>query len=123
MSNGPLAGLTIVFTGKMKQTRGAMEVDAQRLGAYTLPRVTAGTSWLVTGQRVGKTKLNAAKRFGTRMLTEVEYEREVRRHVAAFNAAKVDPDPAPEPPVVEPVERAPAPEWAKTVRTRRSLGF
>lgn len=123
MSNGPLAGLTIVFTGKMKQTRAEMEVDAQRLGAYTQPRVTTGTSWLVTGARVGRTKLDAAQRYGTRMLTEAEYEQEVRRHVAAFNAGQVDPDPVPEPIGGEAVERAAAPEWAKTVRTRRSLGF
>jgi BRCT domain type II-containing protein len=123
MNTGPLAGQTIVFTGKMKKTRFEMEVDAQRLGAYTLPRVTRRTTILVTGTRPGKTKLNAAQRFGTRMLTEAELEQEVRRRVAAFKAASVDPDPEPERTAVEPAERAPAPEWAKTVRTRRSLGF
>lgn len=119
MSNGPLAGLTIVFTGTMKQTRSAMEIDAQRMGAYTEPRVTTRTSMLVTGKRPGKTKLNAAQRYGTRMLTEAEYEQAIQTHKATLNAVQADSVPE----VPEPVERAPAPEWAKNIRTRRSLGF
>ena len=119
MNTGPLAGQTIVFTGAMKKTRFEMESDAHRLGAYTEPRVTRRTTILVTGKRPGKTKLNAAQSYGTETLTEAEYERAIQTQTAALNAANAHPEPV----VEEPAERPPEPEWAKNVRTARSLNF
>ncbi|MDA9556267.1 DNA ligase [Vibrio sp.] len=73
-SDSPIAGTIVVFTGSMQQgSRGDMEKHAKSLGAKVAKSVTGKTTYLVTGERVGEAKTNAAKEKGVQVLTEQEY--------------------------------------------------
>lgn len=69
-----IRGLNLVFTGKMQQNRNAMSAKAESLGANVQNGVSGTTDYLVIGENVGATKLNAAKAKGTKIITEAEYE-------------------------------------------------
>ena len=123
MSAKPLEGMTIVFTGRMQKARADMEAEAHRLGGYTQPNVTSRTNWLVTGTRVGATKMNAAQRWGTRTLTVSEYQEEVRARQTAALEEEAKRAEAETPIVAAVTERKQEPDWATSVRTSRSLRF
>lgn len=63
----------VVFTGKLSRDRARMEVEAQQLGFIVDKKVVAGIHYLVVGQRPGKTKMQAAQRFGVKQISEAEY--------------------------------------------------
>ncbi|MGK0270570.1 MAG: DNA ligase (NAD+) [Cocleimonas sp.] len=70
----PIFGKIIVFTGSMTQgTRGDMEKEAKALGAKVAKSVTGKTSLLVTGDKVGANKINAARDKGVQVLSELDY--------------------------------------------------
>ena len=72
--DNPISGKLIVFTGSMEHgSRKDMEKQAKELGAQIGKSVTSKTSILVTGLKVGTTKINAAKEKGIEVLTEEEY--------------------------------------------------
>ena len=72
--DSPIAGTVVVFTGAMQQgSRSDMEKQAKSLGAKVAKSVTGKTTYLVTGEKVGETKINAAKDKGVTVLTEQEY--------------------------------------------------
>lgn len=74
LSNSPLFGKQVVFTGTMVQgSRGDMEKQAKTLGAKVAKSVTSHTTFLVTGEKVGATKINAAKEKGVQVISEAEY--------------------------------------------------
>lgn len=73
-SGSPIAGKVVVFTGSMQQgSRSDMEKQAKALGAKVAKSVTGNTNYLVTGEKVGETKINAARDKGVEVLTEQEY--------------------------------------------------
>ncbi|MDC0602348.1 DNA ligase [Aliiglaciecola sp.] len=73
-SDSPIAGAVIVFTGAMQQgSRSDMEKHAKLLGAKVAKSVTGKTTYLVTGEKVGETKINAARDKGVSVLTEQAY--------------------------------------------------
>lgn len=73
-SDSPIAGAVVVFTGSMQQgSRSDMEKQAKALGANVAKSVTGKTTYLVTGDKVGETKINAARDKGVKVLTEQEY--------------------------------------------------
>ncbi|SEL83652.1 DNA ligase (NAD+) [Colwellia chukchiensis] len=73
-SSSPIAGTVIVFTGAMQQgSRGDMEKQAKSLGAKVAKSVTGKTTYLVTGEKVGETKIKAAEDKGVSVLTEQAY--------------------------------------------------
>ena len=73
-SDSPIAGAVVVFTGSMQQgSRDDMEKNAKALGAKVAKSVTGKTTYLVTGDKVGETKINAARDKGVKVLTEHEY--------------------------------------------------
>ncbi|RZQ53743.1 DNA ligase [Pseudoalteromonas phenolica] len=73
-SDSPIAGAVVVFTGSMQQgSRGDMEKHAKSLGAKVAKSVTGKTTYLVTGEKVGETKINDARDKGVKVLTEQEY--------------------------------------------------
>ena len=73
-ASSPVVGAVVVFTGSMQQgSRGDMEKHAKSLGAKVAKSVTGKTTYLVTGEKVGETKINAAKDRGVQVLTEQEY--------------------------------------------------
>ncbi len=70
----PLAGKLIVFTGTMVQgSRDDMKKQAKELGAKVGTSVTSKTDYLVTGNKVGETKLQDARSKGVKIITEAEY--------------------------------------------------
>ncbi len=72
--DSPIAGAIVVFTGSMQQgSRDDMERHAKALGAKVANSVTGKTTYLVTGEKVGETKINAARDKGVKVLTEQEY--------------------------------------------------
>ncbi|MDO7415691.1 BRCT domain-containing protein [Acinetobacter baumannii] len=73
-SDSPIAGAVVVFTGSMQQgSRTDMEKQAKALGANVAKSVTSKTTYLVTGDKVGETKIKAARDKGVNVLTEQEY--------------------------------------------------
>jgi DNA ligase (NAD+) len=72
--SSPIAGSVIVFTGTMLQdSREDMKKRAKLLHAKVSSSVTAKTTYLVTGTKVGEKKINAAREKGVQILTEQEY--------------------------------------------------
>lgn len=70
----PLAGKTLVFTGTMQHgSRDAMKKEAKAFGAKVASSVTGKTDYLIIGEKVGQTKLDAAQQKGVKILTEQEY--------------------------------------------------
>ena len=70
----PIFGKIIVFTGSMAQgSRGDMEKEAKTLGAKVAKSVTGKTSLLVTGDKVGANKINAARDKGVQVISELDY--------------------------------------------------
>ncbi|MDH5388152.1 MAG: DNA ligase [Gammaproteobacteria bacterium] len=70
----PVAGKQIVFTGSMLHgKRPEMQAEAKKLGAKVASSVTGKTDYLVTGEKVGMTKIAAAEAKGVKVLTEDEY--------------------------------------------------
>lgn len=71
---GLLIGKTVVFTGTMLQgSREAMQKQAKLLGAKVASAVSSQTDFLVTGEKVGATKIEAARNNGVTILTEQQY--------------------------------------------------
>ncbi len=72
----PVAGKGIVFTGKMKGgSREEMQEEARRLGARVQSAVSGRTDYLVCGEKVGRAKLDKARRLGVTIMTEAQYRR------------------------------------------------
>ena len=72
--SSPISGAIIVFTGTMIEgSRSDMEKKAKALGAKVGKSVTSKTTYLVTGDKVGETKINAAKDKGVKVLSEQQY--------------------------------------------------
>ncbi len=63
----------IVFTGAMALSRSDLTKQAKSFGIMVSPSVSSKTDYLVIGDNVGQSKLNAAKAKNTKILTEEEY--------------------------------------------------
>jgi len=72
-SSHPLYNKKIVFTGKMSQPRSDLQKQAKSLGIKVSGSVNSKTDYLVIGDKVGATKLNAAKKQGVVILQEADY--------------------------------------------------
>ncbi len=74
LSDSPIAGKGIVFSGKMVHgSRQAMQTEAAALGARVLTAVSGTTDYLVCGENVGATKKTKAEKLGVTLLTEEQY--------------------------------------------------
>ena len=69
----PLSNKKIVFTGKMSGSREAMKKQAKLLGIQVMVGVSAKTDYLVIGEKVGQKKIESAKKFDVKILTEASY--------------------------------------------------
>lgn len=69
----PISGQGIVFTGKMSESRAAMEAGARALGAKVQSAVSGNTQILVHGEDVGEKKMEKARRIGVRIISEAAY--------------------------------------------------
>lgn len=73
-ANSAIAGKLIVFTGSMSQgSRSDMEKEAKSLGAKIGKSVSGKTDYLVTGEKVGESKINAARDKGVTVISEKDY--------------------------------------------------
>lgn len=74
MVQSPIAGMNVVFTGKMEGgSRETMQAQARRLGANVQSSVGSSTDLLICGEKVGVSKLDKASRLDVRILSEAEY--------------------------------------------------
>jgi DNA ligase (NAD+) len=72
--SGPLAGLTIVVTGRLERhSRGQIEQRIKELGGAVGDSVSKKTSYLLAGEDAGA-KLDKAKKLGTSIINEDEFE-------------------------------------------------
>jgi len=79
VTTGPLTGLSFCVTGVLSRKREEIHADIKNAGGSVKDRVTQGTTYLVAGERVGKAKLDAAKKHGATLLTEAELDALVGR--------------------------------------------
>ncbi|HEY2594132.1 MAG TPA: NAD-dependent DNA ligase LigA, partial [Chloroflexota bacterium] len=85
---GPLAGLTIVVTGRLeRQTRQQIEQRIKELGGAVGDSVSKKTSYLVAGADAGS-KLERAKKVGTPIVDEAGFEALVDERSATGAAAE-----------------------------------
>lgn len=73
IDDSPISGKSIVFTGSMSQSRGAMKEKALSLGAKVQTAVNKKTDLLVIGAKVGAKKIEKAEGLGTKVITEEDY--------------------------------------------------
>jgi DNA ligase (NAD+) len=67
---GPLKGVSFCVTGKLSKPRNAIHVMIKEAGGEVHTAVKKGTGYLVTGQGVGKTKIQKAEALGTIVIDE-----------------------------------------------------
>jgi len=74
LTENPVAGKIIVFTGSMTQgSRDEMKKQAKALGAKVGSAVSGKTDFLITGEKVGEKKISDARNKGVEILSEAEY--------------------------------------------------
>ena len=82
-AEGPLAGLTIVVTGRLEHyTRGQIEQRIKELGGVVGDSVSKKTSYVVAGEDAGS-KLARAQKLGTPVLDEAGFDALVTERSAA----------------------------------------
>lgn len=73
--SGPLAGKSFVITGSLTDMSREQAADKIRgLGGTFQSSVGKGTTYLVAGGKVGASKLEKAKKFGTEILNEQQFK-------------------------------------------------
>jgi DNA ligase (NAD+) len=72
LTEGPLSGSSFCVTGVLSRRREDVHADIRARGGEVHDKIKQGTTYLVIGEKVGKAKLDAAKKFGTKVLTEAE---------------------------------------------------
>ena len=68
--DGPLLGKSFCVTGTLSKPRDAIHAAIRGAGGEVHDRVKKGTSYLVAGEKVGKSKLDAAKKTGAQVISE-----------------------------------------------------
>jgi DNA ligase (NAD+) len=76
---GPLSGLTFCVTGVLSRKREDVHQSIIAAGGQVHDKVKRGTHYLVAGDKVGQSKIEAAKKNGTKVITEAELEALVER--------------------------------------------
>lgn len=69
-ASGPLLGMSFCVTGVLSRRREDVHADIRARGGEVHDKVRKGTSFLVIGEKVGKTKLDSAKKYGARVIDE-----------------------------------------------------
>ena len=72
----PILGKILVFTGSMESgSRSEMEKEAKLLGAIVAKTITGKTDILVTGKKVGASKMDKATKLGVTVVDEGRYRK------------------------------------------------
>jgi DNA ligase (NAD+) len=69
-AEGPLKGQTFCVTGVLTKKREDVHADIRAAGGEVHDSVKKTTTYLVAGDKTGKSKLDQAKKFGTKVITE-----------------------------------------------------
>jgi DNA ligase (NAD+) len=69
---GPLTGSSFCVTGTLSEAREAIHERIRAAGGEVHDRVKKGTTYLLAGANVGATKLTAAEKHGTKVITEAD---------------------------------------------------
>jgi DNA ligase (NAD+) len=64
--------MSFCVTGVLSKKREDVHADLRAAGAIIFDSVKKGTTYLVAGEKTGKSKLDQAKKFGTRVISETE---------------------------------------------------
>ncbi len=70
VSDGPLSGSSFCVTGVLSRKREDVHSDIRKAGGEVHDKVKKGTTYLVIGEKVGKSKLDAAKKHGVQVINE-----------------------------------------------------
>ncbi|MEZ4222994.1 MAG: NAD-dependent DNA ligase LigA [Polyangiaceae bacterium] len=74
-SSGPLTGKTFCVTGVLSRKREDVHADIRAAGGTVHDKVKKGTTYLVAGEKVGKSKLDGAKKYGAEVIDEAGLQR------------------------------------------------
>jgi DNA ligase (NAD+) len=69
-AEGPLSGSSFCVTGVLSKKRDDVHADIRGAGGEVHDKVKKGTTYLVAGDKVGKSKLDSAKKHGTQVIDE-----------------------------------------------------
>ncbi|MCA9596712.1 MAG: NAD-dependent DNA ligase LigA [Myxococcales bacterium] len=69
-AQGPLSGSSFCVTGVLSKKRDDVHDDIRAAGGEVHDKVKKGTTYLVAGDKVGKSKLDTAKKHGTEVIDE-----------------------------------------------------
>jgi DNA ligase (NAD+) len=69
-SEGPLLGKSFCVTGVLSKKREDVHQDIRSAGGEVHDKVKKGTTYLVAGEKVGKAKLDSARKFGAQVIDE-----------------------------------------------------
>jgi DNA ligase (NAD+) len=68
---GPLLGSSFCVTGVLSRRREDVHADIRAAGGEVHDKVKKGTTYLVAGEKVGKAKLDSARKFGAKVIDEL----------------------------------------------------
>jgi DNA ligase (NAD+) len=69
-AEGPLSGLSFCVTGVLSKKRESVHADIRAAGGDVHDGVKKNTSYLVAGDKTGKSKLDQARKLGTKVVDE-----------------------------------------------------
>lgn len=70
--DGALRSLSFCVTGTLSRPRPEIHADIERAGGQVHTSVKKGTTYLVTGDKVGASKIDKARALGTKVISEAE---------------------------------------------------
>jgi DNA ligase (NAD+) len=71
-TNGPLKGMAFCVSGVLSRKREDVHADIRAAGGEVHDSVKATTTHLVAGDKIGKSKLDRAKKLGTKVIDEAQ---------------------------------------------------
>jgi DNA ligase (NAD+) len=73
-AEGPLKGMSFCVTGVLSRKREDVHAEIRAAGGEVHDGVKKNTTYLVAGDKTGKSKLDQAKKYGTKVITEAELD-------------------------------------------------
>jgi DNA ligase (NAD+) len=86
-TEGPLVGQSFCVTGVLSKKREDVHQDIRNAGGEVHDKVKKGTTYLVAGEKVGRAKLDGARKFGAQVVDEAGLGALIRGEAPAPAAA------------------------------------